>query len=400
MSSPNLLALALVLGAAGVVAGPVSAAEFDSNHRFVATYGDGILEIDESGNIVDTYAVPLASDVAFGLYGQMYVATGGGQLVIVDADHNVLSTTTIPGDFFNGLEIGPGGDVYVTDSVGDEIEVFDGGGNWLRTISSVELNDPVELTFDANGHLFVSSHGNARVVEIDPAGQTLGTIAMFGPAGLAFGPDGYLYVAARQELRIKVIHPQTRAVESEVEATDPWGLAFTADGRVMVADLTNGAVEIFDRAGPSLYYNSTIALTAASSALGIDCSPQRFRVKVTGRYVSPTFKSKIAEKATLSYFPGSGRAMLETGVNTLLGAHFTGFGQDTGFSSSAKRHTLNAFEVYAHPSFDGVTTMVIDAPGKLDGNYMFRAEKVHGTFQRSLRGVVRNCKFKTKKKLN
>ena len=81
---------------------------------------------------------------------------------------------------------------------GQSLGVFTVGGQ-LRFAS--------DSLFGPDGHFYVSSYSNSRVMRYDGVtGQFLGAFAqnpaLVGPVGIAFGPDSALYVASEGNSRI------------------------------------------------------------------------------------------------------------------------------------------------------------------------------------------------------
>ena len=63
------------------------------------------------------------------------------------------------------------------------------------TVSSVPFKTPNNLTFDANGNLFVADGGNARIDRITPAGVVTSPITgLTTPYQVTFDPAGNLYI--------------------------------------------------------------------------------------------------------------------------------------------------------------------------------------------------------------
>jgi DNA-binding beta-propeller fold protein YncE len=122
-------------------------------------------------------------------------------------------------------------ELYVTDSVNNNVQVFDADGNFKRSFGSYgqgngQFNLPFGITLDGNGHVFVSDEGNSRVEEFDTKGNFItalgGTLSQAvdplgvnywkDPKGLAFGPDGYLYVNQNGNNRIAVVNITSGAI--------------------------------------------------------------------------------------------------------------------------------------------------------------------------------------------
>ena len=113
-----------------------------------------------------------------------------------------------------GLVFGPGGDLYVSSALTDQVLRYEGAtGAFIDAFVSggsanTGVRFPVDLVFGSDAHLYVSSFENNRVQRYD--GQTGAFISSFasghvsGPAGLVFGPGraANLYVSATKTDRV------------------------------------------------------------------------------------------------------------------------------------------------------------------------------------------------------
>jgi len=148
------------------------------------------------------------------------------------------------------------------------------GGNSDGTGTAAQFSNPVALTFDATGNLFVSS--GYRIRKITPAGVVttlagstsgfadgIGTAAKFNsPYGLAFDKAGKLFVSDTTNNRIRMVDPVTQEVTTiagngtsgkadgfETAATfnTPSGLAIDASDNLYVADRHNSLIRKISR---------------------------------------------------------------------------------------------------------------------------------------------------------
>ena len=122
-----------------------------------------------------------------------------------------------PGDpydlfaFPTDVAVGPDGTLYVSNTHGYEILVFEPDGTlreaWGRKGSGAgEWEVPVGLATDALGNLFVADSANFRVQGLDPTGHAFlvsraderwyrSTRRIYSPTDVAVDAEGHLYVA-------------------------------------------------------------------------------------------------------------------------------------------------------------------------------------------------------------
>ena len=144
-----------------------------------------------------------AFDLAFSQSGEeLYVTQAMGPYVaVLDTSGTVVRT------FGAGFLTQPrgiavlNGEVYVADTGGGDVDVFDADGNHLRSIGPVPA--PLNLAFSADGRLLFVSESNyyvgVQVFDLADGDRYLGvfgetTTQVKLTAGLAVAPDGTLYV--------------------------------------------------------------------------------------------------------------------------------------------------------------------------------------------------------------
>ena len=112
-------------------------------------------------------------------------------------------------------------DLYVADSFNNRVQKFSFGrvngttviGN--GSMVSGSLNFPRSVVLDADGNLFVSDSGNARIVML--------------------GPNGFRCIAACH----------TGPASSSYSLNEPGGIAFDSFGNIFVADTSNNRIQMF-----------------------------------------------------------------------------------------------------------------------------------------------------------
>jgi DNA-binding beta-propeller fold protein YncE len=159
--------------------------EFDPNHKLVSSFGADVLKgpcgiaIDEENRFL--YVVDTDLD----------------QVFVFDADsHEVLRkigttgknhTLTEPGDFSKptNAAVDQDGNLYVTDTLNDRVEVFDADGNFIRTWGkngdgAGDFARPKGIAIDADGHVWVADAMLNRMQIFTPEGQLLLAFGNFG----------------------------------------------------------------------------------------------------------------------------------------------------------------------------------------------------------------------------
>lgn len=251
------------------------------------------LDPEFDGVTVSTQVVPLArpSGIATDSAGNLYIAD--------TLQHRILkitpggSTTTLAGAGGAGFADGPGaaaqfnepigivvgaeGTIYVADSKNHRIRAITAAGT-VSTFaglgspgftdgvpSAARFNLPSGLAIDANGTLHVADRDNNRIRKIGPDG-TVSTLAggFDNPIGIALDAAGTAYVTEAGGHAIRKVttggatsvFAGSAAVSGMNDDTgtaarfsSPAGLAFRADGTLLVADTGNHRIRAITPAG-------------------------------------------------------------------------------------------------------------------------------------------------------
>lgn len=206
----------------------------DGNYYVTSVATNQVLRFNPAGGFafavfVNPAGTPLntPTDAVFGPDGNLYVASFGNGLVLrFDGQSGAFMDTfaTGPGGGRTEmLEWGSDGHLYVTTGQGHSVIRFHGvtglplpgplgaaGSAEFVPAGSGSLNDPHSLIFGPDGHLYVSSMDNPRVVKFDGAtGALLDVLAiddpgtgvdesggLSSPHGMSFGPNGDLFVCS------------------------------------------------------------------------------------------------------------------------------------------------------------------------------------------------------------
>ncbi|MBX7219841.1 MAG: SMP-30/gluconolactonase/LRE family protein [Blastocatellia bacterium] len=199
----------------------------------------------------------------------------GGTTYIGDGGDSGNCSLAGPG----GLAVDSDGNLLLADRFNHRLRRVDAETNLITTVAgrgtagsegdgnlavSALLNLPEGVALDADGNMYVSDAGNARIRRIDAKNQTITTIAggsqgfggdngpalqakLNGPAGLAFDRDGNLFVADADNHRVRRIDAKTRVITT-VAGTGEAG--FSGDGGAAAAARLNHPTDVaIDRLG-------------------------------------------------------------------------------------------------------------------------------------------------------
>ena len=175
---------------------------------FVADFSNSdILRFNPSGGFLGVFASGVNVDnplgIAFGTAGDLFVASAGPTSNI--ARVNGTTGAVITPSFTSGNVLVLGGPQYLT--FGTDLAVTDIAGHLFRFdpvtgVATLEriLDNPVGVTFDVGGNLYVGQRISDNVLKFPSGGGGSSILIPNGafassPADLKVGPDGLLYVA-------------------------------------------------------------------------------------------------------------------------------------------------------------------------------------------------------------
>ncbi len=174
------------------------------------------------------------------------VAFGSNEVVKFDSNFVLLGS--LKGGLagfdrpYDALEA-PDGSLYVSEYGANRIARVDQRGDTVATFGGPGKSDrgllgPQYLALDSRGTLWVTDWGNNRAVRFSLDGSFMQAVpGIDGPTGIASREDR-LYVAEKNASRVIVFDLSGNRLGTIGEGTlqDPEGLAFTADGALLVAD--------------------------------------------------------------------------------------------------------------------------------------------------------------------
>ena len=281
------------LGVSGIADGTGTGAQFNAPSG-LAFDGSGNLFVADTGNNTIRKVTPSGAVLTFaGIAGSSGFADGAAG-----------------GAQFNsplGIAVATNGDVFVADSGNHCIRRISGGtvstfagspqiwGSADGTGTNAQFNGPVGLAFDARGNLFVSDANNDTIRKITTNGVVTTFAGLAGadgsvdgslksarfrsPASLAFEKRGDLFVADSFNQTVREI--STNGIVSTVSGAagvsgvndgvngtgkfyNPYGLAVTADGSLLVADSYNETVRVV-----LVPFNLSLQISGASRSVTI-----------------------------------------------------------------------------------------------------------------------------------
>ncbi|MEO8538430.1 MAG: flippase activity-associated protein Agl23 [bacterium] len=173
-----------------------------------------------------------------------------------------------------GLAIAPTGEIVVADTFGWRIRIFDNDLKPLATFGQApdttkapgpfDLFGPRDVAIDSQGQLWVTDTGNDRIQVFTLQGEFVKTVGSSGkgegqfdePIGIDIAKDGSIYVADMYNRRIEVLNPDG-SFRSQF-TVEGWGgqevndkpyLRVLSDGRIAVGVPFVNQVRIYSSAG-------------------------------------------------------------------------------------------------------------------------------------------------------
>ena len=304
----------------------------DKNHRLVVTdFGGRVIRTIGSGQGARGNQFSFPFGVAIDRQGRVFVADDINQRVLrfgPQPDYKYKARWghygTGPGQlaYPRAIAAGPAGELYVTNTGNDRIDVFDRSGRLLRSwgVSGRgpgQFNAPLGVAADGNGFRAVADSTNGRVEFLNFDGSVAtswgspapGPTILRSPVAVAFDAAGDAYVLDSRRARIFVFARATGMPARTIAAQgsgpgrllDPSAIAI-ANGIITVADTGNRRVARFTTAGDYLG-----AWSDAGTVRGVAVTPDGART-----YVSAT-NNRItvydAQGGRIAQFGGTGRTL-------------------------------------------------------------------------------------------
>jgi len=226
-----------------------------------------------------------ASDIVVGPDDLIYVAdTWNHRILVLDADGNLVrefgrsgevtdnmdspDPTVQPGLFYGprSIAVAPNGEIYVTDTGNERVQVFASDGTFLRAFGGWgsepgKLLEPVGIAIGPDGNVYVADTGNARLSVFAADGTPVTQIPVPNWANqfsqqdyLRFGADGILYLTSPGSGVVQAWNGAEfvtiQGGEAGGSVTAPVGLAIAPDGTMLVTETQTSKVIQFPVALP------------------------------------------------------------------------------------------------------------------------------------------------------
>ena len=259
------------------------------NPRAVVSHGDDIfvldsgnnrvLQLTEAGEVVAVFCQDdgneflLQSPLSMALYdNKLYIAnTGASQIVVLQLSGELDTSFTLDPIEENdvaprpsGIALNEDGELYVADSSNHRVLHLNQKGQLIDFIGSADgspgndqyaFNEPLGLTLDSAGHLYVADSQNNRVVRYSSNGRYLQEMQVITNSSnfskftdIVVSPEGIVYASDHNRHMVQVFSSQGKHLgivglydatrtDSFGLLTDPYGLYFQ-DFYLYVIDLS------------------------------------------------------------------------------------------------------------------------------------------------------------------
>ncbi|MFQ5501482.1 MAG: hypothetical protein ACE5EQ_04175 [Phycisphaerae bacterium] len=231
--------------------------------------------------------------------------------------------------------------LYICDTDANAVLDWDlttGGSRWIGDAGDTILSKPVAIAVSASGGIYVADTGRAEVVAFDPSGRTRFRIHPPGrqdyrPVAVALA-DSIVYVADIAAHRVDLFSTADGRYMGgfgEIGAEPgriyfPMGLCVDAAGRLLLSDMMNGRVQVFETDPEHARPNDQSDISARSiMTFGRPGNRYGEMGKPRGLDVGPDGVIFIAdpEYAHIHLYDGDGRLLM------MLGGPDEGPGQTT-----------------------------------------------------------------------
>lgn len=287
------------MGVATDSAGNIYVVEY-SNHR--------VVKYDSSGTELLTWGSYGGGNGSF-RYPRDIAVDGSGNVYVADSWNDRIQKFDTSGNYlakwgsydvswwifeagngkFNspeGITVDGSGNIYVSDTGNDRVQVFNSSGAFLRKwggsgSGNGKFNSPRGLAVDAGSNIYIADTGNNRVQKFDLSGSYLDKWGSFGagdgqfdsPRGVAAGSGGNIYVADTDNHRIQKFDSNGSYLDkwgSKGSQSNnfnlPYGVAVDSSGNIIVADTYNHIARKYNTGKEFLLYCGELNTTPLDEA--------------------------------------------------------------------------------------------------------------------------------------
>lgn len=243
------------------------------------TAGDtAVIAFDAQGNRVATFTPPETGTDHVFVYlavnpanGDVYVTDRpAGTVYVYGEDGSYKGPLAVPASLTGwqplGISFDLQGNLFVTDASINAVQEFTPDGNLVRTIGEAgEFSFPNSVVEDSTGRLYIADSNNGRVVVLDKDGNQIGIVRrgpsdgdVALPRGLAIDDRQRVYVVDSVDQSVKVYQAAADATSApafigrfgDLGTGDgafryPNAVATDARGRIYVADWDNDRVQVW-----------------------------------------------------------------------------------------------------------------------------------------------------------
>lgn len=197
---------------------------------------------------------------------RIYVTQGAAtsEGVIFDGGGNAIGKFAAPADLGGGHQpayaaVDPvSHELYISDRLAGTIFIYDRDGQYLRELSLAQPRpgwQPMGMTFDPAGNLYVTDLSGPVILKIDQAGRVVRTLGagenLSYPNGVAIDRAGNVFVTDSNNGRLLMYDVDGKVVARVGKGVGegalglPRGLTIDSAGRVFIADTTAQSVFIY-----------------------------------------------------------------------------------------------------------------------------------------------------------
>ena len=225
---------------------------FDSNGKYMKTWGEGAFEYPHSLRVLRDGAVYLTDRKQ----QQLLKYDVDGKLLMTIGKKDVAGGNTSQ-DTFNGVSdvvMAENGNLFVSDGEGGNTRVvkFTKDGKFIKTWGTkgsgpAELSGPHCIELDSKGLVYVCDRGNKRIQVFDQEGSDIREMAQFGtPVSIAITKDDRMFVATPAPENFFIVGTTDGKVTQKIEGLDSaHGIAVDLNGAVYVAQSSGHMVRKF-----------------------------------------------------------------------------------------------------------------------------------------------------------
>ena len=150
--------------------------------------------------------------------------------------------------------------VYVANAGNGRVEVFKEDGSFVRQIGIGQLKSPRNVTIYGD-RLYIPDTTNDRVFTFNTSGELTQTIGRWGGGpGQFYGPtavavyNNELFITDYYRVQVFSVNGQYNRELLRGQVRRPRDILITPDGEVLIADLGNNRVDIFNTSGDLLLH--------------------------------------------------------------------------------------------------------------------------------------------------